>query len=116
MQFLSLAPFIPSGSDYERAKQFFTALGFTITWDAGGYAGFESGDCKFILQHYNDKAFAENLMLTVKVDNVAAFRNIAIEKQLPEKFGIKPGAITQQPYGKEVNIIDMAGVCRHFVE
>ena len=63
-----------------------------------------------------DKAFAENLMLTVKIDDVAAFRNAVIEKQLPEKFGIKLGAITQQPYGKEVNIIDMAGVCWHFVQ
>ena len=116
MQFLSLSPFIPSGSDYEGAKQFFVALGFTITWDAGGYAGFESGNCKFILQQYNDKAFAENLMLTVKVDDVAAFRNTVIEKQLPEKFGIKLGNVTQQPYGKEVNIIDKAGVCWHFVE
>ena len=116
MQFLSLSPFIPSGSDYEGAKQFFIALGFTITWDAGGYAGFESGNCKFILQQYNDKAFAENLMLTVKVDDVAAFRNTVIEKQLPEKFGIKLGNVTQQPYGKEVNIIDKAGVCWHFVE
>jgi len=116
MQFLSLSPFIPSGSDYEGAKQFFIALGFTITWDADGYAGFESGNCKFILQQYNDKAFAENLMLTVKVDDVAAFRNTVIEKQLPEKFGIKLGNVTQQPYGKEVNIIDKAGVCWHFVE
>ncbi|MGG9963131.1 hypothetical protein [Ferruginibacter sp. SUN106] len=116
MQFLSLAPFIPSGSNFESAKQFFAALGFNITWDGGGYAGFESGECKFILQEYNDKTFAENLMLTVKVDDVAAFRNSVIEKQLPEKFGIKLGAITQQPYGKEVNIIDMAGVCWHFVQ
>ncbi|NOT94492.1 VOC family protein [Ferruginibacter sp.] len=116
MQFLSLAPFIPSGSNFEAAKHFFEALGFTITWDAGGYAGFKSGSCEFILQDYNDKAFAENLMLTVKVDDVTAFRNGIIEKQLPEKFDIKLGIITQQPYGKEVNIIDMAGVCWHFVQ
>jgi hypothetical protein len=116
MQFLSLAPFIPSGSNYEGAKQFFAALGFNITWDAGGYTGFKTANCEFILQDYNDKAFAENLMLTVKVDDVAAFRNMVIEKQLPEKFGITVSAIIPQPYGKEVNIIDMAGVCWHFVE
>jgi hypothetical protein len=39
-----------------------------------------------------------------------------IDKQLPEKFGIRISQILQQPYGKEVNIIDIAGVCWHFVE
>jgi hypothetical protein len=35
---------------------------------------------------------------------------------LDEKFGIKLTKPIQQPYGKEVNIIDLAGVCWHFVE
>jgi hypothetical protein len=39
-----------------------------------------------------------------------------IEKGLPEKFGIRIGKVNQQAYGKEVNIIDIAGVCWHFVE
>ena len=116
MQFLSIEPFVPSGSNYEGSKKLFSALGFTLTWDAGGYAGFERDGCKFILQHFNQKAFAENFMLTVRVDNVAEFRAMVIEKQLPEKFGIKIGNISIQPYGKEVNIIDIAGVCWHFVE
>jgi len=116
MKFLSLEPFIPSGNDFESAKQFFTALGFTITWNAGGYAGFERDGCKFILQQYDNIEFAQNLMISVKVDDVAAFRNDVIEKKLPEKFGIRIGQVTHQPYGKEVNVIDIAGVCWHFVE
>jgi len=47
---------------------------------------------------------------------LADFRNNAIEKKLPEKFGIRIGTIVQQPYGKEVNIIDLARACWHFVE
>lgn len=35
---------------------------------------------------------------------------------LPEKYGIRIGEITEESYGKEVNIMDRAGVCRHFVE
>jgi hypothetical protein len=38
------------------------------------------------------------------------------EKQLPQKFGIRIKEPTQMSYGKEVNIIDIAGVCWHFVE
>ncbi len=42
--------------------------------------------------------------------------NTVIDKKLPEKYGIRIGEITQQPYGMEVNVIDIAGVCWHFVE
>ena len=116
MQFLSLEPFIPSGNNFDAAKNLFVELGFKINWDAGDYIGFEQDGCKFILQKYDNKAFAENLMINVKVDDVQAFRNSVMEKKLPEKFGIRIGEITNQPYGMEVNLIDMAGVCWHFVE
>ncbi len=116
MQFLSLEPFIPSGNNFEAAKNLFAELGFKINWDAGDYIGFEKDGCKFILQKYDNKTFAENLMINVRVDDVQAFRNNIIEKQLPEKYGIRIGEISSQPYGKEVNLIDIAGVCWHFVE
>jgi len=116
MTFLSLAPFVPSGSDFESSSQLFRELGFTMTWDAGDYAGFESGECRFILQKYDNAEFAQNFMLSVRVSNAEEFRNSMIEKKLIEKFGIRIGEVTQQPYGKEVNVIDIAGVCWHFVE
>jgi hypothetical protein len=68
------------------------------------------------LQRYDNKEFAENLMVNVRVDNVNQFRELIIEKQLADTFEIKVGPVTLQPYGKEVNLIDMAGVCWHFVE
>ena len=116
MKFLSLEPFVPSGSNLEGSKQFFVELGFTINWDAGDYIGFQRDECRFVLQKYDNKKFAENFMLSVKVDNVEEFRKGVIEKQLPEKFGIRIGSPIMQPYGKEVNVIDIAGVCWHFVE
>ncbi len=94
----------------------FQDLGFRINWDAGDYIGFEKDGCKFILQRYNDKAFAENFMVNVRISNAEAFWEELVEKKLPEKYGIRIGKPTQQPYGKEVNIIDIAGVCWHFVE
>lgn len=41
MDFLSLQPFIPSGNNFEGSKQLFLELGFSISWDAGDYVGFE---------------------------------------------------------------------------
>ena len=116
MTFLSIQPFVPSGKEFEKSKQLFRELGFTISWDGGDYIGFEKDGCKFILQRFDNIQFAQNFMLTVGVNNVEEFRNQVIEKKLPEKFGIRIGNITNQPYGKEVNIIDIAGVCWHFVE
>ena len=116
MKFLSLQPFVPSGENFKSSKQFFVELGFRITWDAGDYAGFERDGCKFILQKFNNKEFAENFMITVAVDNADEFRKEVVEKKLPEKFGIRIGEVTDMPYGREVNIIDIAGVCWHFVQ
>lgn len=116
MKFLSLEPFIPSGSNFEGSKQLFQELGFKISWDAGDYIGFESDGCKFILQKYENQAFAENLMMTVKVTNVKEFYTFVTEKKLPERFGIRITKPNQQSYGLEVNLIDIAGVCWHFVE
>ncbi|MEJ7767917.1 MAG: hypothetical protein WKF89_08900 [Chitinophagaceae bacterium] len=116
MKFLSLEPFVPSGSDFEGSKQLFQELGFKINWDANDYIGFEKDGCKFILQKYDKPDFAENFMVSVGVSNIEEFRNDVIERRLPEKFGIRIGQITQQPYGREVNIIDIAGVCWHFVQ
>jgi hypothetical protein len=116
MKFLSVAPFVPSGSRYEESKQLFQELGFTLNWEQAGLAGFGSDHCSFILQRYDHKEFAENFMLSVRISNAKEFRDMVIEKKLTERFGIRVGKVSQQPYGKEVNIIDLAGVCWHFVE
>jgi len=116
MKFFNLQPFVPSGADYEKAKQFFTALGFTILWGDNDYTDFERDGCKFVLQRFDNKPFAENLMITVAIDNAEEFRNHVLQQNLPATFGITVSEVKQQPYGKEVNIIDMAGVCWHFVE
>lgn len=116
MKYLSLEPFVPSGNNFEGSKMLFQDLGFNINWDAGDYVGFEKDDCKFILQKYDNDDFANNLMISVKVNNADEFWNYVIQKDLANKYGIKIGPPTIQPYGKEVNIVDIAGVCWHFVE
>ena len=116
MTFLSLEPFVPSGPNFDGSKQFFQELGFAISWDAGDYVGFEREGCRFILQKYDNTAFAENFMVNVRVDDVDAFHKELTEKGLASRFGIRVGQPTQQPYGIEVNVIDLAGVCWHFVE
>lgn len=116
MKLMSLQPFVPSGADFERSKQLFLDLGFKINWDQGDYVGFELDNCQFILQKYDNPAFASNFMLSVAVDDVNAWYQHVQSKGLVEKYGIRLSAPQPQPYGKEVNLIDLAGVCWHFVE
>ena len=116
MKLTSLEPFVPSGENFEGSKQLFIELGFNITWDAGDYVGFEKDGCRFILQKYVNKEFSENFMISVKVNDVSEFWKEVNDKQLPEKFGIRISPPKQMPYGKESNMIDIAGVCCHFVE
>ena len=116
MKVFSIEPFIPSGADFQSSKKLFLELGFTINWDAGEYIGFQKDECRFILQKFNNKEFAENFMLSIKIDNVDEFRNEVLTKKLPEKYGIRIGNVTDQSYGREVSIIDIAGVCWHFVQ
>lgn len=116
MKFLSLQPFVPSGKDFESSKKLFEELGFNLDWDADDIVGFERDGCRFILQKYDNVEFAQNFMLTVHINNAEEFRKSVLEKKLPERYGIRIGEVTQEPYGKEVNIIDIAGVCWHFIE
>jgi hypothetical protein len=116
MIFKSLSPFIPSGKDFNQSKNLFQALGFTITWDAGDYVGFQRDNSSFILQHFDNRQFAENLMVNISVSNIREFWDEINSKELTKKFNVRFTAPAPQPYGMEVNMIDLAGVCWHFVE
>ena len=116
MKFFSLQPFVPSGSDFEKSKQLFVELGFSMNWEADGYAGFQKDNCRFILQKYDNTSFAENFMISVAIENADEFYKEVTEKQLPQKFSIRISKPVNQAYGREVNLIDIAGVCWHFVQ
>jgi hypothetical protein len=110
----SLLPFVPSGSDYEASRRLFADLGFEELWEHGGVAGFCNGGAQFILQKYDVKAFAENFMVRLNVKDLDAWWQAISKKQLTAaypKFRINPPA--EFPWGREVNFIDLAGVCWH---
>lgn len=116
MKYNSIAAFVPSGKDFQKSKELFLELGFKITWEANDYIGFENNTCCFILQNFDNKEFAENFMLSVKVGNLDEFWEKISKLNLPEKFGVRINPPKSFPWGREVNMIDIAGVCWHFVE
>lgn len=116
MQFQSIEPFVPSGPDFEKSKNLFLELGFKINWDQGNFVGFQADECRFVLQKYDQPGFVQHFMLGLKVSNIAELRESMLAKQLPQRYGIRISEISQQPYGKEVTMIDVAGVLWHLIE
>ena len=116
MKYNSIEPFIPSGSDFQKSRQLFLEIGFQITWENDDLIKFENNGCQFFLQKYDVKEFAENFMLSVKVGNLDEFWQEINKMNLPEKFGVKLQEPKIFPWGREVNMIDIAGVCWHFIE
>ena len=114
---VSLMPFVPSGDQYEASRRLFAALGFTEEWENDGYAGFRSGNAQFILQRFDDRGFAGNFMVKIIVADLDGWWREVSRLELEKTytgFSIKPPA--DFPWGREVNFIDLAGVCWHVAE
>ena len=114
LRVLSLSPFVPSGKEYEASRRLFRELGFEEIWENDGYAGFRNGEATFILQKFDDEAFAQNFMIRIEVPDLDAWWQEVSRKNLDKTyrgFTIKPP--TDFPWGREVNFIDLAGVCWH---
>jgi 6-phosphogluconolactonase len=110
----ALSPFVPSGKDYEKSRQLFLELGFEISWSSDDLTGFRNGPAQFTLQKFDDKHFAENLMMSLFVLDLDAWYNAVAAKHLDKKYpGFRMNAPTQESWGREVNFIDIAGVCWH---
>jgi hypothetical protein len=114
---LALLPFVPSGSDYEASRRLFADLGFEEVWENSGYAGFRNGEAQFILQKFDDEKFASNFMIRVNVANLDYWWTAVSRLQLETKYpGLRVNPPADFPWGREVNLIDLAGVCWHIGE
>lgn len=110
----TLYPFLPSGPDFARAIEFFARLGFTEDWQGDGYAGLRFGEAFFILHDINVPEWQQNQMVVYEVPDLMAYWISLAEQELAEHFPmakIKPP--TEYPWGREIHIIDLAGVCWH---
>jgi uncharacterized glyoxalase superfamily protein PhnB len=111
-----LKPFIPSGPNFAKSKQFFLDLGFQLDWEAAGLAQLTLGGATFLLQDFHHQEMQENLMMFVTVADLDAWwRHVGesgVLEQYPEVRAKEP---TLYPWGqREVHLIDPAGVCWHF--
>jgi hypothetical protein len=110
----ALYPFVPSGPNFEVGLDFFGELGFAKLWRADGLAGLRFGGAYFILQNIDVPEWQKNQMITFEVDDLDVYWAEIEAKGLSSRFPrVKLRPPTDFAWGREVHIIDPAGVCWH---
>lgn len=109
-------PFLPA-KDFGLSKRFYEALGFEKLMD-GEVAIFGVGSGSFILQNYFEKAWAENFMMQLMVDDIDAWWTHIVDLDLPGRFGVpNPKAPAMQPWGLRIAyVVDPSGVLWHVAQ
>lgn len=114
MQATTLYPFVPSGADFATSLEFFQAIGFHIQWQQPGIAGLRFGGAYFLLQDANVREWQENQMITFEVTDLEAYWTELQALNLVDRFpGVRLRPPTDFPWGRELHLIDPAGVCWH---
>jgi hypothetical protein len=110
----TLYPFVPAGTQFEGSLDFFAALGFEKQWRQDGLAGLRLGGAYFVLQDIDVPEWQKNQMITFEVTDLDAYWAELEPKDLPSRFpGVRLRPPHQFPWGRELHIIDLAGVCWH---
>ena len=112
-------PFVPA-KNFKESFEFYTQMGWKSQFRAedDGIAILELADCRFYLQNYYQKEWADNFMLHIEVEDAQAWYEHAsaivengdfktVRVQVPEK----------QEYGAIVTFVhDPSGVLLHFAQ
>jgi uncharacterized glyoxalase superfamily protein PhnB len=113
-QATTLYPFVPSGPYFAMARAFFAEIGFDTLWEREGVAGLKFGDAYFMLQDIDVPEWQSNQMITFEVDDLDSYWSEIEAKDLAAKYpGVRTRPPTDFPWGREVHIVDPAGVCWH---
>ena len=108
--------YVPA-KDFALSKLFYTALGFTMSEGWGCTADFELDGHQFRLQDYYVKDWADNFMVVIGVDDVAAWHDQAraiVDTGRFENVRIKP----PEPVDDSLvlHVTDPSGVLLVFVQ
>jgi predicted enzyme related to lactoylglutathione lyase len=113
-QATALIPFVPAGADFALALAFFAELGFATAWKQDGLAGLRFGPAVFFIQEIEVPEWQKNQMLTLEVDDLDGYWSEIEAKDLERRFaGVRLRPPTEFAWGREVHIVDPAGVCWH---
>jgi catechol 2,3-dioxygenase-like lactoylglutathione lyase family enzyme len=107
-----LQPFVPGGPDFDSAKHFYRALGFTLDFEseAGDIAGFSCAAGKFLLSNAVFAGWNDNFMMSLTVPDLDAWWVHVEGLDLPGAFGVRaPMPPRLQPWGLTVAYVFAPG-------
>jgi hypothetical protein len=117
MKALKLRPFIPSGSDYPLAMQFYTDLGFEKIYTSNELSVFRMGETEFHLQNFHNTELQHNFMLELCVQDLDAWWQHIQSTGVIDNYNVKAKSPRIQPYGRRaIHLLDPAGVLWHITE
>lgn len=107
---IELKSFIPA-RDFALSKRFYKDMGFSMASDDNGIAYFHAGNCSFLLQDFYQQQLAENLMMHLLVEDVAAWHQQILQADLAGKYGSRVSDLQTQPWGmRDFTLSDPSGV------
>lgn len=111
----NLRPFIPA-KDFAASRAFYADLGAKELWTSDDMVLLQLGGSQFYLQAHYVKAWAENTMLFLMVDDLETLWEELQAKDLVNRYpGIRWKKPTDYDWGlREIHLIDPAGVLWHF--
>lgn len=107
---VEIKAFLPA-LDFERSKAFYGALGFEIPWSSDDMAYVRHGDTSFLLQAFDEPAFAKNYQMHMLVENVDDWHAHVLAAGVAERFGVAVGEPQDQPWAmRDFTLFDPSGV------
>lgn len=111
-----LKAYVPA-KDFELSKRFYTALGFSLTEGWGGTVDCELDGCRFRLQDYYVRDWADNFMIVMRVEDVEVWhrhvRTMRDSGEFPEMRIKAPEAVDDSLV---LHVVDPSGVLLIFVQ
>jgi catechol 2,3-dioxygenase-like lactoylglutathione lyase family enzyme len=102
--------FVPA-IDFEASKQFYLALGFEVPWCSEDLAYVRHGNTSFLLQAFNEPAFAANFQMHLLVENVDDWHVHVLASGVVARFGVAVGQPEDQPWAmRDFTLFDPSGV------
>ncbi len=117
LQVNDVRAFLPS-RDFAVSKDFYTSLGWAITWSDENMALLENAGQRFYLQNYYAKEWADNCMLHVSVEDAeSCFEQVTQLIETGRFPGTRVSKPKQEPYGALVAYVwDPCGVLLHLAQ
>jgi catechol 2,3-dioxygenase-like lactoylglutathione lyase family enzyme len=107
---VEIKAFVPA-LDLGVSRQFYVALGFEVPWHSEDLAYIRHGTTSFLLQSFDDPAFARNLQMHLLVENVDDWHEHVRNSGIGRRFGVAVGEPEDRPWAmRDFTLFDPSGV------